>query len=214
MRIVLFGPPGVGKGSQAKLLQERHGLTHISTGVILRTAIREGTDVGREAELYVQEGKLVPDAIVRKMAEDAMAARGCERFILDGYPRTIQQAEWLSEFLEKNRAPLQGVVSLVAPDEVIVDRLSKRRVDRVTRENYHLDFKPPPAHLPAERIIQRNDDRPEIILRRLEQYRKETHLVQEYYRAKGMLVEIDGVGEFEDVYTRILGAIAELNPSA
>jgi adenylate kinase len=214
MRIVLFGPPGVGKGSQAKLLHERRDLAHISTGIILRASIREGTDVGLEAASYMNEGKLVPDVIVRKMAEDAMLDRECDRFILDGYPRTIQQAEWLSEFLQRHEAPLHAVISMVAPDEIIIDRLSKRRVDRVTRENYHLDFKPPPADLPADRIIQRDDDRPEIIRRRLEQYRQGTQPVQEYYRERGMLAEVNGVGPFEEVHHRILDAIAGLSEIA
>lgn len=214
MRIVLFGPPGVGKGSQAKLLNERCGMAHVSTGILLRTAIRKRTKVGKAAEAMVQEGKLVADDIVRKIAEDALLERNCNDFVLDGYPRTIRQAEWLSEFLEKHEAPLRRVISLTAPDEVIVDRLSKRRVDRVTRENYHLDFKPPPPNLPAGRIIQRTDDRPEIILRRLKQYREETSAVREYYRERGLLSEVHGVGEFEEVHGRILAALEESRATA
>ncbi|MBO6577290.1 MAG: adenylate kinase [Rhodothermales bacterium] len=214
MRIVLFGPPGVGKGSQAALLQERRGMAHVSTGILLRTAIRQGTDVGKAAERMVKEGKLVPDAVVRKIAEDALLGRDCDQFALDGYPRTIQQAEWLSEFLEAHKAPLNRVISLNAPDEVIVDRLSKRRVDRVTRENYHLDFKPPPDDLPEGRIIQRADDKPEIILRRLKQYREETSPVQEYYRDRGMLSEVYGVGAFEDVHATILDILESSRATA
>ena len=207
MRIVLFGPPGVGKGSQASLLKDRCGMVHISTGIILRTAIREGNQVGKAAERLVKEGKLVPDAVVRRLAETAITEQGLDDFVLDGYPRTIQQAEWLSEFLAEHDAGLHSVISITTPDEVIVDRLSKRRVDRLTRENYHLDFKPPPADLAADRIIQRSDDRPEIVRHRLEQYRRRTSPVQEYYRERGLLTEINGVGTFDEVHRRILDAI-------
>ncbi len=209
MRIVLFGPPGVGKGSQASLLRDRRGLEHISTGIILRTAIDGETPVGFAAKRLVQEGKLVPDDLVRALAEGAMVRNGCDGFVLDGYPRTIQQAEWLSEFLDQRDAPISGVISLVVPDDIIVDRLSKRRVDRVTGENYHLDFKPPPADLPADRITQRADDQPDVIRARLEQYRTQTQPVQEYYRLHGLLSEVDGVGAFEEVHTRILAALDE-----
>lgn len=209
MRTVLFGPPGVGKGSQAAFLHDRYGATHVSTGIILRTAIRQGTPIGKAAEKMVKEGKLVEDHIVRKMAEDAIEALGFDGFVLDGYPRTIPQAEWLTEFLEEHDAPLHCVISLVAPEEIIVDRLSKRRVDRVTRKNYHLDFKPPPPDIPAERIIQRADDRPEVVLRRLKQYIRDTSPVQEYYRERGLLTEIDGVGAFEEVHGRIRTVLEE-----
>lgn len=210
MRIVLFGPPGVGKGSQAALLNDRLGLRHISTGVILRAAIREGTSVGNEARKYVQAGLLVPGVVVRRLAEDELRACGYERFVLDGYPRTIEQADWLAEFLAFNGAPLDGVLSLRVPDEIIVDRLSKRRVDPVTGENYHLDFRPPPPDLPVERVVQRSDDRPEAIRKRLRVYSDETSPVQDYYRQRGGLIEIDGVGSFEEVHERIVSALTSL----
>lgn len=203
MRIVLFGPPGVGKGSQARLLQDRLGLRHISTGIILRQAIRAGTEVGLAAQRYVASGKLVPGSIVRALAEDAVAEVGFDDFVLDGYPRTIEQADWLGEFLDRHDAPLHGVISLQVPDAIIVDRLSKRRVDVLTGENYHLDFKPPPADLPADRIVQREDDRAEAILKRLKVYRDQTAPVEGYYRTRGDLREIDGVGSFEEVQGRI-----------
>lgn len=210
MRIVLFGPPGVGKGSQAAMLQERLGLRHISTGVILRAAIREGTPVGTEAKKYVQAGRLVPGVVVRRLAEDQLIDCQFERYVLDGYPRTIEQADWLAEFLREHNRPLDGVLSLCVPDEIIVDRLSKRRVDPVSGENYHLDFKPPPADLPADRIVQRSDDRPEAILKRLRVYTDETSPVQDYYRRRGGLLEIDGVGSFEEVHERIVSTLTAL----
>lgn len=207
MRIVLFGPPGVGKGSQAQFLSEREGVVHVSTGILLRRAIRSETELGLKAASYVEHGKLVPGPLVRSLAEEAIAACKYDRFVLDGYPRTIEQADWLADFLDGHRAPLNTVLSLVVPNEAIVDRLSKRRVNKVTGENYHLDFKPPPTDVEPGVIIQRKDDLPEAILHRLEIYKQETHPVQEYYRSLGLLQEIDGNGTFEEVYNRILTAI-------
>ncbi len=207
MRIVLFGAPGVGKGSQARLLMKNEGLVHISTGVILREAIREGSPTGRIARKYIDKGRLVPGPVVRKLAETAIEDAGCDRFVLDGYPRTIEQAEWLTEFLSERNAPLHAVVSLSVSDDVIVDRLSKRRVNLETGENYHLDFKPPPNSIGAAIVFQREDDRPEAIMSRLAVYRKETRPVEEYYRSRRMLLDIDGIGAFETVHHRIVEAV-------
>ena len=207
MRVVLFGPPGVGKGSQARFLSEREGIVHISTGILLRRAMREGSELGEKARVYMEAGRLVPGVLVRNLAESAVADAGFNRFVLDGYPRTIEQADWLHSFLESNNAPLRAVLSLVVPNEIIVDRLSKRRVNKITGENYHLDFKPPPSDLDEGVIIQRKDDTPEAILHRLDIYQEETSPVQEYYRASNMLTEIDGTGTFEDVFSRIKLAI-------
>jgi adenylate kinase len=207
MRIVLFGPPGVGKGSQASLLEDRMGLQHVSTGIILRRAIRAGTPVGRAAEEYVTSGQLVPGRVVRALAEDAIREAEFDDFVLDGYPRTIEQAQWLDEFLGEHGARLNGVLSLAVPDQVIVDRLSKRRIDTLTGANYHLDFKPPPPDVPAERIIQRKDDLPEAILKRLSVYREQTAPVEGWYRNRGDLRDVNGVGAFEEVHERIAGVL-------
>jgi len=207
MRVVLFGPPGVGKGSQARFLSERENVKHISTGELLRKAIRGKSELGGQVRRYVESGLLVPGVLVRSLAENAVRQCEFKRFVLDGYPRTIEQAEWLNDFLSENNAPIDTVLSLIVSHQVIIDRLSKRRVNRVTSENYHLDFKPPPADVDPAVIIQRKDDMPEAILHRLEIYDEETHPVQAYYRDRGMLVEVDGSGEFEEVYQRILAAI-------
>ena len=142
MRIALFGPPGAGKGTQARLLVERYRLRHISTGVIIRAAMKAETPAGLEAKKYVNQGQLVPDAVVRKLAEDAIAAQGYDDFVLDGYPRTVQQAQWLTAFLAAHGRSLDAVIFFVLADDGIVDRLSKRRVHAETGENYHLDHKP------------------------------------------------------------------------
>ena len=208
MRIVLFGPPGAGKGTQAELLVERYGLKHISTGAILREAMKAQTPLGQEARRYVDAGRLVPSGLVRQLAEDAIAANGYDDFVLDGYPRTVEQAEWLTAFLEQHEAPLHAIVSVQVPPETIVDRLSKRRVHKETGENYHLDFKPPPDVDP-DLIYQRPDDQPEAIRRRLEVYVEETQPVEAYYRARSNYYALDGVGDFEAVHARIENVIQE-----
>lgn len=208
MRIALFGPPGAGKGTQAALLVSRLGLAHISTGNIIRAAIKQDTPVGAEARTYVTEGRLVPGHLVRKMAEDAISARNFDDFVLDGYPRTLEQAEWLDEFLNSNGTPLESVLSLYLPDEVIIDRLSRRRIHRQTGVNYHLDFNPPPPDVPEDMILQRSDDLPEAIQRRLDVYREKTQPLETYFREQGKLVRIDAIGEVEEVHNRIKSAIS------
>ncbi len=207
MRLALFGPPGAGKGTQADLLVKKFQLSHISTGNIIRDAIKRKTPVGLEALDIVNKGKLVPGAIVRKLAESAINDAGCDNFVLDGYPRTLEQAEWLTEFLDRQHAPLLAVVSLEVPDPVIVGRLSKRRMNKHTGESYHLDFNPPPSDVPAEAIIQRHDDTPEAIMKRIEVYKSETHPLIEYYAEAGLLEEIEGVGSMEEVNDRVMDAL-------
>lgn len=204
MRIALFGPPGAGKGTQASLLAERWGLRHISTGNLLREAIRSETPIGQKAAHYVRAGQLVPDELVRELAEEAIADAGYDDFVLDGYPRTVQQATWLTDFLRRHAGPLHAVLVFRIPDGVIVDRLSKRRIHKETGENFHLDHKPPPPDVDPDLIIQRRDDRPEAIQRRLEVYREETQPVEAYYRERGQLIEVDAVGDFTDVHQRIV----------
>ncbi len=210
MRIVLFGAPGVGKGSQASLLFENEGLEHISTGIMLRRAIADDSSVGREAKRYMDAGALVPGTVVRKLAEKAIADSEFDQFVLDGYPRTIEQAEWLSEFLESNDAPLLAVVYLKVPDDIIVNRISNRRVHVETGENFHLEYKPPPTGIDPSLIIQRDDDRPEAILNRLLVYHEETRPLEDYFRERDLLLIVDGVGSFQEVHSRVMGALREL----
>ena len=140
---------------------------------------------------------------VADLAEEAIAGVDHDDFILDGYPRTVEQAEWLTAFLERHEAPLTAVVSLEVPEETIVDRLSKRRVHRVTGANYHLDFRPPPADVDPELIVQRPDDRPEAVQKRLRVYAQETEPVEQYYAERDELFRVDGVGSVEEVFARI-----------
>jgi adenylate kinase len=209
MRLVIFGPPGAGKGTQAGLLESRRGLVQIATGDIIRSAIKNETPVGKEAKAYVEAGELVPDKVVRKLAENAIADEDYDDFVLDGYPRTTQQAEWLTEFLTKNDAPLDAVLSLKVPDDVIVNRLSRRRVHEETGETYHLDHDPPPDDLDPSLIVQRDDDKPETVRNRLEVYREETQPLEDYFDRRDLLVGVDGEGDIEAVYQRITTVLDE-----
>lgn len=203
MRIIIFGPPGAGKGTQARLLEKRRGLQQISTGDIIREAIKKETPVGLEAKEYVEKGELIPDRVVRKLAEQAIELAGYDDLTLDGYPRTRQQAEWLTEFGENNHCPIDVVVSVHVDDDVIVDRLSKRRVNTETGDTYHLDHNPPPDDVDPAHIVQRPDDQPETVRNRLAVYRDETQPLEQYYQEADLLEVVDGEGDIEEVYDRI-----------
>ncbi len=207
MNLLLFGPPGIGKGTQSALLVERHGLAHVSTGNILRAAIAAGTDIGREARTYMDAGRLVPGPLVRGAAEAHLRDLGVCDFVLDGYPRTVEQAEWLTEFLDAEGAVLDAVVSLYGSTDVIVERLSRRRMDPVTAQTYHLDH-PPTDPAVAARLVQRSDDAPAVVRRRLEVYQEETAPVEAYYRDRGQYHVVDGIGGVEEVYARVEAVLA------
>jgi len=214
MRLVLFGPPGAGKGTQARFLVERYGLTQISTGDLFRAALRDETPVGLEARGYMDRGELVPDSVVNKMVEGALDALGHAEFVLDGFPRTLTQAEWLHGFLEAHGAPLDAVLSLKVDPELIVQRLSRRRTDPETGQIYHLDFNPPPPGVPADRLVHRSDDEPDAIRTRLRVYEEDTRPLEAFFAAHAPLFEIDGEGEISAVQGRIAEALREATPDA
>lgn len=207
MRLILFGPPGSGKGTQAAILVEREGLVHLSTGNMFRAAIRQGTPIGLEAKKHMDAGHLVPDEITWGIARDALADLGFDDFVLDGYPRTIQQAIWLDEELgAKGGVPF--FVSLEVPDDVIIRRLSGRRMHRATGKIYHVEFNPPPPGIRVDELIQRPDDRPDAIRNRLEVYYAETCPVKEHYRETGMIAEVNGVGDVDEVADRVQSVLS------
>ncbi len=192
MRVLIFGPPGAGKGTQASLLVKNYNLTHISTGNILREVIASESEIGRVAQNFIDKGRLVPNEMIRELTESALEENNCDGFILDGYPRTVKQAEWLKLFLDNHAIDWDVIVSLKVPDEVIVSRLSKRRVHKITKENYHLEFNPPPPDMDPDLLIQRPDDRAEAIFKRLSVYHKQTKPVEDFYVDHPNYLKIDG----------------------
>ena len=209
MRLAFFGPPGAGKGTQAKRLADHHDFTHVSTGDLFRAAIRDQTDLGRQVSGLLKEGKLVPDDVTNAIVAEKLEGLGYERFVLDGFPRTVEQARWLLGHLAEHDAPLDAVISLRVPEEDIVKRLSRRRTDAETGAIYHLDFNPPPDDLPAERLKHRPDDEPGAIRKRLEVYHDETAPVEATLRTHVRFFEIDGTGPLDEVQGRVTGAITQ-----
>ena len=209
MRVLMFGPPGAGKGTQASLLVKNYNLTHISTGNILREVIASESELGRVAQGFIDKGRLVPNEMIRDLTEAALEEVGCDQLILDGYPRTVQQAEWLKLFFDTRGIDWDVIVSLKVPDEVIVGRLSKRRVHKITKENYHLEFNPPPPDIDPDLIIQRPDDRPEAILKRLSVYHKQTKPVEDFYVNHPHYLKIDGTQSLQAVQQMIAEKLAE-----
>lgn len=210
MRIALFGPPGAGKGTQATIIEHRYGFRSISTGALIRAAMREGTPLGLEAQGFVEEGRLVPDDLVRRLAEEAVAECAFDGFILDGYPRTIGQAEALDAFLARHGAPLTALISMDVPADRIVARLSGRRIHPVTGATYHLVHHPPPPEVDPGALVQRADDRPDAVRRRLEEYATLTEPVLHYYADAGRLVRMSGTGTVLEVSRRLARILADL----
>ena len=211
MRLALFGPPGAGKGTQAKFLAEHHGIAHLSTGDLFRAARAAGTPMGQEADRYLRDGRLVPDDVTNGIVAERLDDLEYQGYVLDGFPRTIPQAEWLLEHLDENEAPLDAVISLRVPQEDIVERLSRRRTDSETGAIYHLDFNPPPEGLPAFRLVHRTDDQPEAIRTRLGVYHEQTEPVEAVLRQRVPFLEIDGTGTLSEVQQRVNDAIAGLD---
>ncbi len=207
MKLMLLGAPGVGKGTQAKILVTAHGLPQISTGDMLRSAVERGTELGREAKRFMDAGALVPDevviGIVRERLSEADTAGG---FILDGFPRTVAQAEALAAF-----APLDAVVSIDVPEEQLVSRLTGRRTCRACGAIYHVVSSPPSTDGRCDvcggELYQRSDDQEASIRERLRQYHDKTAPLESWYRERGLLVSIDGTGRPDEVTVRLEQAL-------
>lgn len=188
MRLILLGPPGAGKGTQAKLISENYGTAHISTGDMLRDAVSKGTDLGKRAKSYMDKGELVPDEVVIGMIRERIGEPDAEDgFMLDGFPRTIPQAAALSAMLSDEGESIDAVISIEVDDQDVVDRLVKR-----------------------QQIEGRADDSEDVIRKRLNVYREQTEPVKRFYRERGVLKEIDGVGSIEDVFDRITEVLNDL----
>ncbi|HEX2145314.1 MAG TPA: adenylate kinase [Glycomyces sp.] len=207
MRLVLVGPPGAGKGTQAEIIAERLGVPKISTGDIFRANVSGGTPLGLKAKQYMDAGDLVPDEVTNDMVADRLAQDdAAEGFLLDGYPRNTEQAKVLDRVLAESGATLDLALELTASDDEVVRRLSGRRVSKSTGKVFHLEFDPP-ADPDSPDLFQRSDDRPETIKNRLKVYAEQTAPLVGYYEAQGKLVKIDAIGEVAEVTERALAAI-------
>lgn len=206
MNILLFGPPGAGKGTQSALLIKKKAMRQISTGDLFRFAIKNGTPLGLEAKRYINEGKLVPDSVTIGMVREELAkTRG--HFILDGFPRNVAQAEALEVLLQELKIVVNKAIFLEVPDNYLLGRLTGRRVCKTCGATYHIEAKPPKAKGVCDvcggPVIQRDDDKEEVIKTRLEAYEESTKPLKEFYQAKGQLVTVDGTGSAEEVFARI-----------
>ncbi|HID79006.1 MAG TPA: adenylate kinase [Aquifex aeolicus] len=199
MIVVFLGPPGAGKGTQAQRLASEKGFIHISTGDLLREAVKRGTLLGLKAKEYMDRGELVPDDLIVAMIKEKLPKEG--RVILDGFPRTVNQAQALDKMLEEINDKVEKVILFEVPDEIVIERLSGRRIDPKTGKVYHIKYNPPPKGL---KVIQRDDDREEVIKKRLEVYRKQTQPLVDYYRQKGNLEVVDASQSPDEVYREIL----------
>lgn len=212
MRLVLVGPPGAGKGTQAQHIAQHRSVPQISTGDIFRSNVSLGTPLGLEARKYMDAGDLVPDEVTIAMVRDRLgqpdAARG---FLLDGFPRTVPQAEALDEILQENGIKLDVVLELVVDDDEVVRRLSGRRTCPVCNRIWHVDFDPPQVEGVCDEdsgvLVQRDDDREEVIRHRLEVYARQTAPLVAFYAARGILVGIDAMGPVDDVTDRAIEAL-------
>ena len=212
MRLVLVGPPGAGKGTQAQFIASHFAIPKISTGEIFRANVSEGTDLGLEARKYMDAGDLVPDEVTIAMVKDRLGHDDARTgFLLDGFPRTVRQAEVLDDLLEPMAAPLDVVLELVVDDDEVVRRLSGRRTCHQCGHVWHLDFDPPGTEGICDRcggeLFQRDDDSEETIRHRLEVYADQTSPLIGYYGDKGLLRGVDATGPVEDVTERAINAL-------
>ncbi len=211
MNLIFFGPPGAGKGTQSQLLIERLKMRHLSTGDLFRAAIKNETPLGREAKGYLDAGKLVPDSVTIGLVEEELGKLSGQSFILDGFPRNVAQADALEELLKRMNLRIDKVVFLEVPMELLLGRLTGRRVCKNCGAVYHVESKPPRKEGVCDvcggPVIQRPDDKAEVIRTRLEAYEQSTRPLKDYYKNKGNYVEIDGVGTTEEVFERLTKAL-------
>ncbi len=215
LRLVLFGPPGVGKGTQAAELRKRVGVPHISTGEILRGTMRDGSPLGQRVRAIVERGELVPDELVGDLIEERLGRPDArEGFLLDGFPRTLPQAERLERFLAARGAALDGVISLSVPEPEIIDRLTGRRVCPACGALYHVKHGRPRVDGVCDAcggaLRQRSDDTEEAIRERLRVYHQQTAPLVRHYQRSGLLLTVDGQGRPDEVFARVVATVPAL----
>src|SRR3954469_15638134 len=210
MRMILVGPPGAGKGTQAARLVDTFRIPHISSGDMLRAAVAEGTQLGLEADKFMKAGKLVPDEVVIGMILERVAKPDCAQgFMLDGFPRTRPQAAALDKALEQAGVGLDAVVLIEVPDSLLIERAVGRRSDPQTGTIYHLKYNPPPAEI-MDRLVHRKDDTEEAVKVRTEKYHSETTPIVPFYEGRGVLKKGDGVGPPDEIATRITAVLKKV----
>ena len=214
MKIIMLGAPGAGKGTQAKKIAEKYHIPHISTGDIFRANIKNGTELGKKAKTYMDQGLLVPDELTVDLVIDRVGKDDCkDGYILDGFPRTIPQAECLDAALEKRGEKVDFAIDVEVPDENIVNRMSGRRACVGCGATYHIKYNPTKVDgvcdACGEKLVLRDDDKPETVQKRLGVYHDQTQPLIDYYTKSGVLKEVDGTVDMEDVFqaiVEILGA--------
>ena len=213
MKIIMLGAPGAGKGTQAKMIAQEYQIPHVSTGDIFRANIKNGTELGKEAKKYMDQGLLVPDELTVKILLDRVAQKDCENgYVLDGFPRTIPQAEVLDKALTALGDKIDYAINVDVPDENIVRRMSGRRACLSCGATYHIEHIPPKKEgicdVCGQPLVLRDDDKPETVLNRLKVYHEQTQPLIDFYTAKGVLKSVDGTVDMKDVFaaiTAILG---------
>ena len=213
MNIILFGPPGAGKGTQAKKLVDFYGIPQISTGDILRANVREGTELGLAAKAYMDKGELVPDDVLIGIIKNRLKEQDCSKgFILDGYPRTVPQADALAVILDEIEKPIDVVLNLEVPDEVLVGRISWRLMCKCGA-SYHTISNPPKNNnicdICGGEVFQRADDKEDAVQNRLNVYKKQTQPLIAYYAKQGILVTLDGTKDMEKVFKDIKAVLVK-----
>jgi adenylate kinase len=212
MNIIFLGPPGAGKGTQAKILIERYVIPQISTGDMLREHVAKGTELGVKAKEYMEKGQLVPDEIILGMVKERLSQEDAQKgFILDGFPRTVAQAEALDKILEEMGKKIEYVLALIVPDEELVTRLTGRRTCKNCGMMYHIKFKPPKVEGKCDscggELYQRPDDNEETVRNRLKVYHNQTAPLIEYYRKKGVLFEVDGSKNIDKITQQLINIL-------
>jgi adenylate kinase len=205
LRLILLGAPASGKGTQAAVLTEKFGVPKVSTGDMLRAALKEGTPLGKEAAKFMNNGGLVPDSVVIGLVEERLQQPDAKAgFILDGFPRTVPQAEALESLLKRLGTPLEVVVQIDVPRDLLMERATLRRTDKRTGQIYHLKYSPPP---PDAELEHRADDQEETVKKRLDAYDAQTAALLPHYEKLGLLRRVDGVGSPSEITTRMLSQI-------
>lgn len=214
MKIIMLGAPGAGKGTQAKKLAAKYSIPHISTGDIFRANIKNGTELGKKAKTYMDQGALVPDELVVDLVVDRFKNPDCANgYVLDGFPRTIPQAEALEIALKAIGETVDSAINVEVPDEKIINRMSGRRACVGCGATYHIKYNPPKVEdvcdICGDKLILRDDDKPETVKNRLSVYHDQTQPLIDFYNRKGVMAEVDGTKDMDDVFSAIVNILGE-----